>query len=223
MKLAALALDYDGTTASDSVFDGHVRDVIAEARRKGVVVILVTGRRIADLRQMAAPTLESLRQLEQPLILAFNRGRLMILLQTVAKSTSSSISRGLRTNRRLPDLGALLPLLPSLRRRTGLPHKVLLDEAHPYLYGPGADRLLDAELAGYILGAEPGGIAGPHPAVRTRAAPHVTRASSREISRHAVAERRAFVFTAEGRVSARALTLKDFLGLMVSRVSWQRG
>ncbi len=49
------------------------------------------------------------------------------------------------------DLKTLLPLLIALRRRTGLPHKILLDEAHYYLGGSDSDRLIDPELAGYIL------------------------------------------------------------------------
>jgi len=48
-------------------------------------------------------------------------------------------------------LGTLLPLLVTLRRRTGLPHKILLDEAHYFLGGPDASRLIDPEFAGYIL------------------------------------------------------------------------
>jgi len=46
---------------------------------------------------------------------------------------------------------ALLPLLATLRRSTGLPHKILLDEAHYFLNGADADALIDPELAGYIL------------------------------------------------------------------------
>ena len=42
-------------------------------------------------------------------------------------------------------------LLNTLRRRTGLPHKILLDEAHYYLGGPEGARLIDPEFAGYIL------------------------------------------------------------------------
>ncbi len=148
MRLAALALDYDGTIAADGVFDPDVRAAIAEARREGVAVLLVTGRRLVDLHGVAGdlscfdvvvgengavlefpasgrhvvmshppsraflqelqrrrldfavgeivveldandaePTLEVLRQLEQPLILAFNRGRLMVLPQAIGKST----------------------------------------------------------------------------------------------------------------------------------------
>ena len=48
-------------------------------------------------------------------------------------------------------LQELLPLLATLRRQTGLPHKILLDEAHYYLAAPEGRRLVDAELAGYIL------------------------------------------------------------------------
>ncbi len=148
MKFAALALDYDGTIAVDGVFDPAVREAVAEARRRGIVVILVTGRQLADLHRIAgdltcfdvivgengavlefpssgrhvvvghapnptflqeltrrgvpfaagesvieadanwaATILEVIRSLEQPLILTFNRGRLMVLPQAVAKST----------------------------------------------------------------------------------------------------------------------------------------
>ena len=47
-------------------------------------------------------------------------------------------------------LRSVLPLLNTLRRNTGLPHKILLDEAH-YCLGEGNAALIDPELAGYIL------------------------------------------------------------------------
>lgn len=167
MKLAAFALDYDGTIAHDGVFDPAVREAIAAARRQGIFVVLATGRRLSDLRRVAgdltcfdavvgengavlefpasgrhlvighppnpafieelrrrgvpvvvgetvvetdavsAPkTLDVLQQLEQPLILAFNRGRLMVLPQAVAKST------GLRQ--------ALLSLRVSIHNTVGI-------------------------------------------------------------------------------------------------------
>jgi hydroxymethylpyrimidine pyrophosphatase-like HAD family hydrolase len=167
MKLAALALDYDGTIAVDGILDSAVRDAIATARQQGLVVVLVTGRRLADLRRVggdltcfdvvvaengavlefpasgrhvvlshppntafidelrrrnvdvavgetvietdagsACTALEILRRLEQPLILAFNRGRLMVLPQAVAKST------GLRQ--------ALLELRVSIHNTVGI-------------------------------------------------------------------------------------------------------
>ena len=49
MKFSALALDYDGTIATDGVFDPAVREAVGEVRQRGIVVILVTGRRLADL------------------------------------------------------------------------------------------------------------------------------------------------------------------------------
>ena len=148
MKLAALALDYDGTIAAQDVLDPAVREAIGEARRQGVAVVLVTGRRLDDLRRVAGDLtvfdvvvaengavldfpasgrhlltshrpaasfvdelgrrgipftlgevvvetdaaaagqmLDVLRTLEQPLILTFNRTRLMVLPQAVGKST----------------------------------------------------------------------------------------------------------------------------------------
>jgi hypothetical protein len=48
-------------------------------------------------------------------------------------------------------LDALLPLLATLRRRTGLPHKIVLDEAHHFLGGSGSASRVDPELAGYIF------------------------------------------------------------------------
>jgi hypothetical protein len=48
-------------------------------------------------------------------------------------------------------LRTLLPLLVTLRRNTGLPHKILLDEAHYFLSGPDVTQLIDPELAGYIF------------------------------------------------------------------------
>lgn len=167
MKFAALALDYDGTIAVDGHFDSAVREAVADARRRGIVVILVTGRRLEDLRRAAgdltcfdavvaengavvefpssgrhvslghAPRavlldelrrrgvafvagesiveaeasqartiLDAVRELEQPLVIAFNRGRLMVLPQAVAKST------GLRQ--------ALLALRTSIHNTVGV-------------------------------------------------------------------------------------------------------
>jgi hydroxymethylpyrimidine pyrophosphatase-like HAD family hydrolase len=148
MKFSALALDYDGTIAMDGALDPHVREAIAAVRRQGIVVLLVTGRRLAELRrvagdlrcfdvvvaengavlefpasgqhmvighapqpaflqevqrrgipftageslvetdaQWAGPMLEVIRALEQPLALVFNRGRVMVLPLAIGKST----------------------------------------------------------------------------------------------------------------------------------------
>ena len=53
MKLSTLALDFDGTIARDDVLDPGVREAIAEARAQGVIVLIVTGRMLEDLRHVA--------------------------------------------------------------------------------------------------------------------------------------------------------------------------
>lgn len=148
MKLAVLALDYDGTIAVGDRLEPAVRNAIAAARHRGVVVVLVTGRIltelqrvvgdlhvvdavvaengavvhfpssgrtstlappvspefVADLARLGVPCvagrclvdadatygpqlLDVIRRLELPLVLIFNRGRVMIAPQGVSKST----------------------------------------------------------------------------------------------------------------------------------------
>ncbi len=148
MKFLVLALDYDGTIAQNDVLDPDVRSAIAQLRTQGIVVVLVTGRILADLRRVAddlhfldavvaengavvefpdsgysvvlgqppppnllaelrqqgipcvigrsiveADTREGprilavLQRLELPLVLAFNRGRVMVLPQAISKAT----------------------------------------------------------------------------------------------------------------------------------------
>lgn len=53
MKLSVLALDYDGTIALNDRVPPSVLDAIADARRRNVTVILVTGRILDDLRGVA--------------------------------------------------------------------------------------------------------------------------------------------------------------------------
>jgi len=48
-----LALDYDGTIARDNVVSADVREAIAAARRSGLLVLLVTGRILDELRRVA--------------------------------------------------------------------------------------------------------------------------------------------------------------------------
>jgi hypothetical protein len=45
----------------------------------------------------------------------------------------------------------LMPMLATLRRQTGLPHKILLDEAHYFLRDAQHSRVIDPTLAGYIV------------------------------------------------------------------------
>jgi hydroxymethylpyrimidine pyrophosphatase-like HAD family hydrolase len=52
---------------------------------------------------------------------------------------------------KLQYIRAALPILNVLRRRTGLPHRILLDEAHYYLHDSNAHQLLDLERNGYTV------------------------------------------------------------------------
>jgi hypothetical protein len=45
----------------------------------------------------------------------------------------------------------ILPALAALRRRTGLPHRIVMDEAHYFLQDPQSQHLLDLDLSGYTL------------------------------------------------------------------------
>ena len=148
MKFSVLALDYDGTIARGDVLDPDVRRAVGDLRSQGIVVLLVTGRILEDLRRVAGdlhfvdavvaengavvefpdsgystvngpPPNQALlaalsqegipfasgrvvveanaddagrivsvvRRLELPLVLAFNRGRVMVLPQTISKAT----------------------------------------------------------------------------------------------------------------------------------------
>jgi hydroxymethylpyrimidine pyrophosphatase-like HAD family hydrolase len=53
MRLSVLALDYDGTIARDGALDPRVRQAITEARARGIIVVLVTGRILSDLLRVA--------------------------------------------------------------------------------------------------------------------------------------------------------------------------
>lgn len=48
-------------------------------------------------------------------------------------------------------LESVLPALALVRRRAGVPHRIVVDEAHYFLGGPRAMDLLDLELGGYVL------------------------------------------------------------------------
>ena len=147
MKFGVLALDYDGTIARDGVLDPDVKAAIGEARGCGILVVLVTGRILSDLKRVAggiefvdavvaengavlalpnghtrvfgnppppvfldelhrrgiqfergecvveadanaaSQILSAIRQLELPLVVLFNRGRLMVLPQAISKGT----------------------------------------------------------------------------------------------------------------------------------------
>jgi hydroxymethylpyrimidine pyrophosphatase-like HAD family hydrolase len=151
MKLSVIALDYDGTISRHDRLDTSTIEAIADARRRGVAVMLVSGRRLDDLRRVAgdlhfvdgvvaengavihfpdggltttlAPPipstfvtrlreegipfqagqclveadasaatrmLDAIRDLELPLVLVFNRSRVMALAQGISKATGVS-------------------------------------------------------------------------------------------------------------------------------------
>lgn len=52
---------------------------------------------------------------------------------------------------KLEYLRSVLPALATLRRHTGLPHRIVIDEAHYFLDDPHAPDLLDLEASAYTL------------------------------------------------------------------------
>ncbi|MBM3775884.1 MAG: hypothetical protein FJW37_12090, partial [Acidobacteria bacterium] len=56
-----------------------------------------------------------------------------------------------RHEEKVDYLRTVLPSLAALRRRTGLPHRIIVDEAHYFLHDPDTRGLLDLELNGYTL------------------------------------------------------------------------
>jgi hypothetical protein len=52
---------------------------------------------------------------------------------------------------KLGYLNSLLPMLASHRQSTGLPHRIVVDEAHYFLHEPKARQLLDLDLGAYTL------------------------------------------------------------------------
>ncbi len=48
-------------------------------------------------------------------------------------------------------LNTLLPMLASLRRSAGLPHRIVIDEAHYFLHEPNVKELVDLDLGAYTF------------------------------------------------------------------------
>jgi hydroxymethylpyrimidine pyrophosphatase-like HAD family hydrolase len=150
MRLRAIAVGYDGTVATDGILHPAVREAIREARDRGVVVVIATGRTLSELRSVAGgldfvdgvvaengavvslpnghttslghtpppalldelsrkgiafkagrcvvelgadfatAAISLIRELELPLTITFNRGRMLLLPDSISKS------RGLR-------------------------------------------------------------------------------------------------------------------------------
>lgn len=53
MRLRVIAVDYDGTIAQDGIIEPAVRAAILKARKRGVLVVIVTGRILSELRSVA--------------------------------------------------------------------------------------------------------------------------------------------------------------------------
>src|SRR5215472_18027940 len=80
MKFGVLALDYDGTIATDGVLFPEVRSAIAEARVRGIVVIIATGRILSDLRSLCGDlSFVDAVVAENGAVLAFPNGHTRIL------------------------------------------------------------------------------------------------------------------------------------------------
>ncbi len=53
MRLRVIATDYDGTVATDGQLNPDVRAAIHTARQRGILVVIATGRILAELRDVA--------------------------------------------------------------------------------------------------------------------------------------------------------------------------
>ncbi len=53
MRLRVIATDYDGTIAHDGMLSDSVRQAIHNARKRGVLVVIVTGRILSELKHVA--------------------------------------------------------------------------------------------------------------------------------------------------------------------------
>ena len=57
----------------------------------------------------------------------------------------------LRQDQKIEYARAVLPSLSEIRRSTGLPHRIVIDEAHYFLHDADAGRLLDFDMNGYVV------------------------------------------------------------------------
>jgi hypothetical protein len=66
------------------------------------------------------------------------------------RSVVLDLSR-LEQDKKIEYIRSALPALNAMRRRTGLPHRIVVDEAHYFLHDVGGEQLLDLELNGYTV------------------------------------------------------------------------
>ena len=145
MKLSVLALDYDGTMACDGRAHPAVIDAIRTVRSRGIAVVLVTWRRLADLQRPLKGKVVFGGDEEPP--------RLSEVARALRRPDTSIVIdlSSVAHEAKLAYAGGLLPMLAALRRDMGLPHWIVVDEAHYFLSGPEAERMVDFELAAYLL------------------------------------------------------------------------
>ena len=95
MKLRVLALDYDGTIATDGRLDPGVRAALARARGRGLTLLLVTGRMLGDLRRLLGDlTIFDAVVAENGAILTYPlSGRSSVLAPTVASAFVAELRR----------------------------------------------------------------------------------------------------------------------------------
>ena len=80
MKFCVLALDYDGTIAENGKPHPAVMEAIQEARARGIVVALVTGRILSDLKVVAGElNMFDAVVAENGAVLAFSNGRTRVM------------------------------------------------------------------------------------------------------------------------------------------------
>lgn len=75
---------------------------------------------------------------------------LMHALRYPDRSVVIDLSR-LPQDAKIPYIRGILPAVNQLRRRTGLPHRIVIDEAHYFLHDGNTDGLLDLERNGYTV------------------------------------------------------------------------
>jgi hypothetical protein len=120
VKLRVLALALDGTIAVEGRLDGDVANALREARRAGIMTVLVSERMLPDIQ----PLLPS-RDLFDAIVAESGA-----VVQMANGASPTVLARG-------PDAA------PAERGRSGLPHWIVVDEAH-YFFGAGGASSADA-------------------------------------------------------------------------------
>jgi hypothetical protein len=112
MRFTVLALDYDGTITRDGVLDPEMRGAIADARERGITLVIVTSRILDDLRRVAGDLrFVDAVVVENGAVVAFPEGDHSVALATsppqLLSTTSGSLecrsTSGSRSLKPMPD------------------------------------------------------------------------------------------------------------------------